>query len=79
MLECFFEKVYESEKSVEDEINLFILERAIDKSIITEIEFYHLSRRLNNCDFKIGYNLFKAIAKPLQPRILSATHLKKLK
>jgi len=58
MLECFFEKVYESEKSVEDEINLFILERAIDKSIITEIEFYHLSRRLNNCDFKIGYNLY---------------------
>lgn len=56
-LDVFFNKVYYSQKSVEEEISDFVNKNILDFRL-DEIQFYHLSRRLLDDNSRIGNNLY---------------------
>lgn len=56
-LSKFFDSVYYSQKSVEEEISDFV-NKNIPEYKLDEIQFYHLSRRLLDDNSRIGNNLY---------------------
>lgn len=56
-LNVFFNMVYYSQKSVEEEISDF-LDKNMPEIRLDEIQFYHLSRRLLDDNSRVGNNLY---------------------
>lgn len=56
-LNSFFNKVYYSQKSVEEEISDFV-DKNMPEIKLDEIQFYHLSRRLLDDNSRMGNNLY---------------------
>lgn len=56
-LSIFLDKIYYSQKSVEEELSDFIDEN-MPENTLDEVQFYHLSRRLLDDNSRVGNNLY---------------------
>ena len=57
-LSIFLDKIYYSQKSVEEELSDFIDEN-MPENTLDEVQFYHLSRRLLDDNSRAGNNLYE--------------------